>query len=380
MATVTVVGGGIAGLVAAIECAQHGADVVLLEATGKLGGRGRSIHHRGFTTNQGPHALYADSEAWHWLQERQLLPPTWTPNMNRWRVRLDGSPERGAEALLTAIRELRGPAPFDVDFRSWAQRHLDASACEAAIGYLTLPLYDSDPGRYSAASVYEVFRRTTKQGTVRYITGGWSVLVDLLVSRARELGVDVRTGSRVTALPDGPVIIATAATAAAKLLEDPSIVPQRREVALLDLGIPAAERPAAVLDLNAGVYAARYSDGDPSLAPARHDLIQCCAGRTPEEDLSTAITRIEAVLDAAFADWRKDVVFRRATSVAAPGAIDAPGSRLDDRPNIGLRDAVFLAGDYVAAPGVLSEISFNSGCEAARRAIAAADDRVRPTA
>ena len=194
MSTITVVGGGVAGLVAAIECAQHGADVVLFEATGELGGRGRSIHNRGFTTNQGPHALYADSEAWRWLQERQLLPSTWTPNMGRWRVRLDGKPERGAEALLTAIRELRGPAPFDVDFRSWAQCHLDASACDAAIGYLTLPLYDSDPGRDLAASVYEVFRRTTSRAQSA-TSPGWSVLVELLVSRAREVGVDARTAA-----------------------------------------------------------------------------------------------------------------------------------------------------------------------------------------
>ena len=39
---ITVVGGGIAGLVASIACAEGGANVRLLEAHAQLGGRGRS--------------------------------------------------------------------------------------------------------------------------------------------------------------------------------------------------------------------------------------------------------------------------------------------------------------------------------------------------
>jgi phytoene dehydrogenase-like protein len=58
MSGIMVIGGGLAGLAAAIECAERGVPVELHEATGKLGGRARTLERDGFITNQGPHVLY----------------------------------------------------------------------------------------------------------------------------------------------------------------------------------------------------------------------------------------------------------------------------------------------------------------------------------
>jgi phytoene dehydrogenase-like protein len=57
MGRILVVGGGLAGLVAAIECAERGASVEIHEATPALGGRARSFSRDRFVTNWGPHAL-----------------------------------------------------------------------------------------------------------------------------------------------------------------------------------------------------------------------------------------------------------------------------------------------------------------------------------
>ena len=56
MSEITVVGGGIAGLTAAIACAEGGANVRLLEAHEALGGRARSADGQ-FKANLGPHAI-----------------------------------------------------------------------------------------------------------------------------------------------------------------------------------------------------------------------------------------------------------------------------------------------------------------------------------
>ncbi|MDG4865980.1 FAD-dependent oxidoreductase, partial [Streptomyces sp. T-3] len=53
------------------------------------------------------------------------------------------------------------------------------------------------------------------------------------------------------------------------------------------------------------------------------------------------------------------------------GAVDRPGTTWRDRPAIDRGDGVYLAGDQVAAPGVLSEVSFNSAIEAATLALRA---------
>ena len=54
---ITIVGAGIAGLVAAIACAEEGAKVRLLEAHEQLGGRARSTDGP-YKANLGPHAIY----------------------------------------------------------------------------------------------------------------------------------------------------------------------------------------------------------------------------------------------------------------------------------------------------------------------------------
>ena len=52
MVEITVVGGGLAGLVAAIECAEAGQRVRLFEASGELGGRAQTLD-RPFRANFG---------------------------------------------------------------------------------------------------------------------------------------------------------------------------------------------------------------------------------------------------------------------------------------------------------------------------------------
>ncbi len=56
---VAVVGGGLAGLIAAIELAGSGHPVSLFEGAPVLGGRARTLDVDGYRLNQGPHALYS---------------------------------------------------------------------------------------------------------------------------------------------------------------------------------------------------------------------------------------------------------------------------------------------------------------------------------
>ena len=58
---VTVIGGGLAGITAAIALAETGADVTLLEARPRLGGATCSFSRDGLTVDTGQH-IFKDGE------------------------------------------------------------------------------------------------------------------------------------------------------------------------------------------------------------------------------------------------------------------------------------------------------------------------------
>lgn len=367
---ITVVGGGIAGLVAAIQCAQHGRSVILHEATGKLGGRARGASGS-YIANHGPHALYGDGPFYAWLRREKLLPSLVRPSVLTLRTRIDGRITRLPLPLVSATVRLRGKAPAELDYRTWAAQRAGERTVEAAIGFVSLPTFHHDPGELSAAFCHERFHRLAFHGhKVRYVVGGWTVLVDKLARRATDLGIEIETGSRITDLPHQPVILALPLSAANALLSDRALNAAGARTVLLDIAMISPRRsPRVVFDLTERLYLTRITGPDRSLAPIGEDLIQASAGLRPDESIEQATRRIESVIDAGFPGWRERETWRRRSLAEnSTGAIDLPGTTWRDRPAIDQGDGLYLAGDAVAAPGLLSEVSFNSAMEAARLA------------
>jgi phytoene dehydrogenase-like protein len=266
---------------------------------------------------------------------------------------------------------LRGEASAELDYRTWAAQRAGERAVEAAVGFVSLPTFHHDPGELSAAFCHERFHRLAFQGhRVRYVVGGWNMLVDKLAHRATDLGVKIETSSRVTDLPGLPAILALPLSAANALLPDrvPSTTGAR--TVLIDVAIASAHRsPRVVFDLTERLYLTRITGPDRSLAPAGEELIQASAGLRPDESIEQATRRIESVMDAGFPGWRERETWRRRSLAEnSTGAIDRPGTTWRDRPAIDQGDGLYLAGDALAAPGLLSEVSFNSAIEAARLA------------
>jgi phytoene dehydrogenase-like protein len=244
----------------------------------------------------------------------------------------------------------------------------------AAAGVLTCV---HDPGELSAAFVWERMRRNaTANPPARYPIGGWTSLVDALEALAVRSGVRIATGSRVAELPvdRGPVVVAVEQGAARRLFGDDGLRWHGARTALLDVGLTARRGdPFVVLDLDDAAWAERFTAQDPSLAPPGHSLVQAHVGLRPGEELDDGIARIEALLDAAYEGWRTREAWRRRAGVDGDsGAVDPPGTTWRDRPAVDRGDGVWLAGDWVAAPGFYSEVSWASGVEAGRAAGAAA--------
>ena len=377
MSQITVIGGGLAGLSAAIACAEEGAQVNLLEAHSELGGRARSTDGP-YKANLGPHAMYQDGSFWQWMRERDILPANVSPRLTGVRLRIQGALRRTPPlGALPAVLRLRGrEAPVDVDFRTWATSHTDERTAEllsAACGVYT---FHHDPGELSAAFVWSRAVRLllTAPTIVRYPVGGWSTLVATLERRARELGVNVQTGSRVDSLPEPPVIVATELHQARELLGDQSLSWKSGNAVCLDLGLRYRRGdPAVVSDMDEAGWIGRYSTTNPSIAPEGEELIQAQMPIRPGESADRAGLRLEGLLDVGLEDWRTRETWRRRQVMdARSGALDMPGFTWRDRPAVDRGEGVFLAGDMVAAPGLLSEVCWASGIEAGRLALEAA--------
>ncbi|HYB24737.1 MAG TPA: FAD-dependent oxidoreductase, partial [Solirubrobacteraceae bacterium] len=273
--------------------------------------------------------------------------------------------------LLVAALRLRGQAPIEVDYRTWAEHHASHIAVEAAIGFVSLPTFHHDPGELSARFCQERFRRLILHGhQVRYVRGGWSTLVEKLAQRAQALGVEIQISSRVSELPPAPVILALPLSAAAPLLPDRQLHARGACTLLLDVAVRSQGRPPRiVLDLTERLYLTRTSGPDPTVAPAGQDLIQASAGVRPGESIEQATQRLETAMDSAFPGWRgRETWRRRSLAENASGALDLPGRTWHERPAIDQGDGVYLVGDAVAAPGLLSEVTHHSALQAARLA------------
>jgi hypothetical protein len=375
MHEITVVGGGIAGMAAAITAAEAGARVRLLEARGSLGGRARSTDGR-YKANVGPHVLYKDGPLWAWLRDRDVLPPAAPTPLGGIRIRWEGSLRRTPPlGSIPTVLRLRGrEAPVDRPFRDWVADHSDdrtAAMLSNAAGVYT---FHHDPGELSAAFVWSRMLRTllNPPPAARYVIGGWGELVASLEARMRELGVTVETGARREQLPDVPAIVATELPDAARLLGDETLTWSSGRTVCLDVALTHRRGdPFVVSDLDEAGWLERYTSPDPSLAPDGEELIQAQMPIRPGESEESAAARLERLFDVSLDDWRERVTWRRRLIMdGRSGALDFPGATWSDRPVVDRGDGVFLAGDMVAAPGLLSEVACASGIEAARGALA----------
>ncbi|MGV9771098.1 FAD-dependent oxidoreductase [Streptosporangium sp. NPDC003464] len=379
---ITVIGGGLAGLVAAVASAEAGAAVTLHEAHASLGGRGRGTPAP-YVAHEGAHVFYADGPHWTWLAERGLTGKLGRPPLREtragflWEGRLRRRPPAGFLRMVTLGRGRK--APVDRDFHGWAAESYGEETARQAANAISVVTYDADTGRLSAAFVWELLRRVfaPKPPAVRWVVGGWQAVIDRLAARARELGVRVELNSRLTELPGHPTIVATELSSARALLGDASLRWESGHCVMLDLAVSRGGGDLFICwDLDGGGFHESYSMQDPTVAPPGESLFQIDMPVRSRESRADARLRLETLTDLAVPGWRERVTWQRsATARGRTGALDLPGHTWRDRPAIDRGDGVFLAGDMVAAPGMRGEISINSAIRAAAGAVRAAAAR-----
>lgn len=214
---VIVVGGGIAGLTAAIYLARGGANVTLFEKKRHLGGRGITHLRQGFRFNLGPHAVYRAGHAARIYREigipirggvpktggtallnghRHTLPVTPLSILTSSLLPLDAKFE--AASLLFRLRRMRTAGLESMTVSEWLDANVrDASLRKVIAALMRVATYSADGAGSAKVAVEQL--KLAMRGVI-YVDEGWQKLVDSLHSHAVTSGVNFVTSSRVVGI------------------------------------------------------------------------------------------------------------------------------------------------------------------------------------
>ncbi len=220
---IVIVGGGIAGLAAAIYLAREGRAVTIFERRRDLGGRAVTHLRKGFRFNLGPHALYRGGSAARVYRELGIPIRGGRPSgaglalLNGSHYRLPAgvlslllttalTPRAKAEAagLMFRIRRADSSRYAAMTVRQW----LDDSVRDPQLrliveAFVRLTTYSAADQQSAAVAVAQL--KIARRGVV-YVDEGWQKIVDALHSHAVAVGVNFVTSSRVVRVDhDGAV-------------------------------------------------------------------------------------------------------------------------------------------------------------------------------
>jgi len=412
---VVVVGGGIAGLTAAITAAEAGRNVVVLEARDVAGGRAKSAAFAGATFDAGPHALYRSGAGMKILRELGIDPSgsePQGPQMAHDERGLHRLPSGVGTLLTTTYLSSADKAAFGWFFSNLGRipaEKYDSSTVNEMIDALTsrqrvaalmralsrLTSYSADLDLASGGAALRQLQMVVTDN-VLYLDNGWQQLIDALVGRAERAGVSVRTGCEVRSAvrnDDSLVVTSDQQTLEARcvVLATPPAVADRLacsgETLQKTAGPPVT---AAVLDVVAGLVpktrfilgvehptyasvvgppAARVKAGSAAIVCARYlaDGEQHDANNTANQLREQR--RLLGVEDSSVVDER---YLHRLTVTGGQPLASVGGFAGRPTINSTLDDRLLIAGDWVGPTGLLADAAFASGRDAGRAAASVA--------
>lgn len=404
---VAVVGGGLAGLCAALTAARGGARVAVLDARG-FGGRARSADRDGFVLNEGGHALYRSAGGHDVLTGLGVRPTGGRPPVELSKTVWDGEvvalPTTTRDVLTSRLLSVRSKIKLGRWFGDLGKMAAAAGECSFgawlddqragddlrryALTVARLSTYAARPEELPATIVLRQLHAGLDG--VRYLDGGWQSIVDELRALAASAGVgllehatvtsvdadgdgwEVAVGDRVTWARSIVLAAGGPAVATGLLGADPADWIERAgpplRAACLDVGSHGDGGLQILLSSDEPLYCTRHAPVG-RLAPdgtQLHSVMRYLAPDDPNTAAQNRATLEQHASVAGLASGRDRLVdrFLAAPTVAwgrpQVGVERPTGLELADR-------GAFAAGDWVG-DRLLADASLVSGADAGRRA------------
>lgn len=219
---VAVIGGGLAGLSAALNLVKHGVSVTLFERSTTPGGRAQTTVKGGYHMNFGPHAHYIGGAGRPFLQELGIQPNGNPPPTGRSLAFFKGKNpilplsirsilETTLLGPIDKVRLFRFMARLNsitakevesLTVNEWIDSDKDlrrgGEALKGLIRTLAqLTTYTGDTGKLSARAALIQLQLAVQSG-VTYLHGGWAQMVDALLEKSFDANVEIFAGCEVT--------------------------------------------------------------------------------------------------------------------------------------------------------------------------------------
>lgn len=411
---VLIVGGGIAGLTAAITAAKAGNSVTLLEGAKALGGRAQTTEQDGYYFNLGPHALYKKGHGGRVLKALEVelagADPVGVPGQKL----VVGNKQHLMPASLSSVWKspyyslldrlevmnlFRGFAKINAsqfDHMTW-QQTLDTLVKRPRVkAYLhvlcRLTTYSFAPDLVSGGAVIRQIQMAS--GGVLYLDQGWQSLVTALKDKAEACSVRIHTKTRAREIKRSDrlgaetmsiyvqggktfsarsVILALSPAQVAGLkgacvlglaeYEDKA-VPVRLACLDIALGDRSPKETSFALGVDEPLYLSVHS-ATADLAPEGGALVHTAQYLHPDESQPASVLKekLEAFTELNLPGWRARVVksYLRPNMLVSNWLPLASQGGTTGRPTCKVSDGLYIAGDWVGDQGLLADAALASG-------------------
>lgn len=408
---VAVVGGGIAGLSAAIFAAKAGKRVIILEKQKQLGGRAITNKKQGVYLNLGAHALYK-GEAYKTFKEWGLTlagdQPSKFDASFIWRNQVLVTPLHPFSFIKTSLLSWKGKRELirlfikiyqldpeqlnHISIRNWMELYVqDPMVRNILYAFLRTATYIIAPELQVAGPVLKQLQLVLND--VVYLDHGWGSLIEELQQLARQNHVEWRTNQQVASikhqdqtiqsvlLNDGTIIEATniilttppkVASELVPYSEQTSIYTWKEQAievtaACLDIGLRRLPNPKHqfILGLDQPVLFTNQSRAA-KLSEDGTQVVHLIKYQGPETNPKKDEQMLEEALDLVQPGWRNECVVRRYLPKLTI-TYDFPhmNRRVQPGPAIPEIKGLYIAGDWVTHGESLVDASVAS----AKRAV-----------